>query len=214
LRWPSSALRCRRLPGGLLYRGLPRLLVPRPAVAGRAQSLALLQRVASLALGGEADGERTTISPRRLASVPMTPFDRLVGLPLLHLHQRVYELTDGRWGHSLGRVRMLLLRTTGRKSGQQRTAALLYHEDGDQLIVVGSKGGSDTPPAWLLNLQANPEVEVQLGTQRLSARARIATVDEQRRLWPIMTALWPDYDRYQTQSSRRIPLVVLEPGTR
>src|SRR5262245_57587560 len=86
--------------------------------------------------------------PRRLASVPMAAVDRLVGRRLLQIHQRLYELTGGRWGHRLGRRSTLLLRTTGRKSGQQRTAALLYHEDGDQLIVVGSKGGSDTPPAW------------------------------------------------------------------
>ena len=142
----------------------------------------------------------------------MTPFDRLVGLQLLHLHQRAYELTGGRWGHRFGRLQTLLLRTTGRRSGQQRTAALLYHRDGDRLIVVGSKGGSDTPPGWLLNLQAQPDVEVQVGTHRFPARARVATGAEQRRLWPVMTALWPDYERYQAQTGRRIPLVVLEPA--
>lgn len=144
--------------------------------------------------------------------MPMTTFDRLVGLPLLRLHQRAYEITGGRWGHRVGRVRMLLLRTTGRRSGRQRTAALQYHPDGDRLIVVASKGGSDERPGWLINLQAHPDVEVQIGTRRFPARARIATADEQRRLWPVMTALWPDYDRYQSQTSRRIPLVVLEPA--
>jgi deazaflavin-dependent oxidoreductase (nitroreductase family) len=141
----------------------------------------------------------------------MTPFDRLVGLQLLRLHQRVYELTGGRWGHRMGGVRTLLLRTTGRRSGQQRTAALLYHRDGDRLVVVGSRGGSDTPPAWLLNLQAQSDVEVQLGTRRFPASARIASAAERKRLWPVMTALWPDYERYQAQTSRRIPLVILEP---
>ncbi len=144
----------------------------------------------------------------------MTPFDRLVGHRLLQLHQVAYELTGGRWGHRVGRLRTLLLRTTGRRSGQQRTVALLYHRDGDRLVVVGSKGGSDTPPGWLLNLQAFPDVEVQVGTHRLSARARVATPAEQRRLWPAMTALWPDYERYQAQTRRRIPLVVLEPARR
>jgi len=109
---------------------------------------------------------------------------------------------------------MLLLRTKGRRSGRQRTVALLYHRDGDRLIVVGSKGGSDTPPAWLVNLQAQPDVEVQIGTERFPARARIATDDEQRQFWPVMTALRADYDRYQAQTSRRIPLVVLEPAHR
>jgi deazaflavin-dependent oxidoreductase (nitroreductase family) len=141
----------------------------------------------------------------------MTAFDRLVGLRLLNLHQLAYELTGGRWGHRLGGVRTLLLRTTGRRSGQRRTAALLYHRDGDRLVVVGSRGGSDTPPAWLLNLQTQPDVEVQLGTQHFPARARVASAEEQERLWPVMTALWPDYERYQAQTSRRIPLVILEP---
>jgi F420H(2)-dependent quinone reductase len=141
----------------------------------------------------------------------MTSFDRIVGLRLLHLHQWAYELTDGRWGHRLGKLQMLLLRTTGRTSGRQRTAALLYLDDGDRLVVVGSKGGSDTPPGWLLNLQAHPEVDVQVGTQRFPARARIATEAEQQRLWPVFTALRPDYERYQAQTSRRIPLVLLEP---
>ena len=143
--------------------------------------------------------------------MPLTPFDRLVGLRLLQVHQRVYELTGGRCGHRIGRLQTLLLRTTGRESGKERTAALLYHSDGDRLVVVGSKGGSDAPPGWLLNLQAQPNVEVQVGTHRFPARARVATAAEQRRLWPVMTALWPDYERYQAQTRRRIPLVVLEP---
>lgn len=144
----------------------------------------------------------------------MTRFDRLVGLRLLQLHQRAYELTGGRWGHRTGRLRTLLLRTTGRRSGRQRTAALLYHRDGDRLVVVGSKGGSDAPPSWLLNLQVHPDVEVQVGTHRFPATARVATAAERSRLWPVMTALWPDYDRYQAQTSRRIPLVILQPASR
>jgi len=140
----------------------------------------------------------------------MRRFDELVGLRLLNLHQKVYELTGGHVGHRLGRTRTLLLRTTGRKSGQTRTSALLYLTDGDRLVVIGSKGGSDTPPAWLLNLQANPEVEVQVGTKRFQTRARVATDEERQRLWPVVAAAWPDYDRYQSQTTRRIPLVSLE----
>jgi deazaflavin-dependent oxidoreductase (nitroreductase family) len=110
----------------------------------------------------------------------------------------------------MGGVETLLLRTTGRRSGRQRTAALLYRRDGDRLVVVGSKGGSDTAPAWLLNLQSSPDVEVQVGTTRFRARARIATPAERRRLWPAMTNVWPAYERYQAQTSRTIPLVILE----
>src|SRR5438093_939281 len=135
----------------------------------------------------------------------MRPFDRIVGSNLLALHQRLYEVSGGRFGHHLGRVRTLLLRTSGRKSGQRRTAALLYHLDGERFVVVGSKGGSDSPPGWLLNLLAEPNVEVQVGTRRFPARARIATAADQQRLWPVMTRLWPDYERYQRQTTRRIP---------
>jgi deazaflavin-dependent oxidoreductase (nitroreductase family) len=143
--------------------------------------------------------------------MPMTPFDRQLGLRLLGLHQLVYDRSGGLIGHRLGAVTMLLLRTRGRKSGEQRTAALLYIADGEQYVVVGSKGGSDSPPAWLLNLEADPEVEVQVGTRRFAALGRKATPTEHRRLWPKLTSIWPDYERYQLQTRRKIPLVLLEP---
>ncbi|MEO8744162.1 MAG: nitroreductase family deazaflavin-dependent oxidoreductase [Candidatus Dormibacter sp.] len=144
----------------------------------------------------------------------MTMFDRLVGLRVLAIHQLVYELSGGRIGERIGRTPMLLLRTIGRKTGQPRTAALLYHQDADRYVVVGSKGGSDTPPAWLLNLQSRPEVELQVGTKRFRAKARVADAAERRRLWPEVTRLWPQYDRYQSQTRRSIPLVILQPSRR
>ena len=139
----------------------------------------------------------------------MNPLDRLVGARMLAVHQFVYEHSGGRIGERIGGVPMLLLRTTGRKSGLRRTVALLYFRDGDRYVVVGSKGGSDSPPAWLLNLQANPGVDVQIGTRRFGASARLASAEEQRALWPRVTKLWPQYDRYQSQTKRRIPLVIL-----
>jgi deazaflavin-dependent oxidoreductase (nitroreductase family) len=141
----------------------------------------------------------------------MTTFDRVVGLRFLAAHQFIYELTGGRIGEQLGRVSMLLLHTTGRKTGRPRTAALLYHRDRDHFVVVGSKGGSDTPPAWLLNLKAIPDVEVQIGTKRFRARALVAPAEERSRLWPEVTSVWPQYDRYQSQTRREIPLVILTP---
>lgn len=141
----------------------------------------------------------------------MTAFDRVVGMRILAAHQFIYELTGGRIGEQLGRVPMLLLHTTGRKTGRPRTAALLYHRNRDHYVVVGSKGGSDTPPAWLLNLKATPDVEVQVGTKRFRAKARVASADERSRLWPELTSLWPQYDRYQSQTRRAIPLVILTP---
>jgi len=141
----------------------------------------------------------------------MTAFDRVVGLRVLAVHQFVYELSGGRVGERIGRTPMLMLHTVGRRSGQPRTAALLYHRDRDRYVVVGSKGGSDTPPAWLLNLQGQPEVEVQVGTKRFRAKARIASAAERARLWPEVTRIWPQYDRYQSQTRRVIPLVMLTP---
>jgi deazaflavin-dependent oxidoreductase (nitroreductase family) len=141
----------------------------------------------------------------------MTPLDRAIGSRALALHQFVYERSGGRIGKRLGRTQMLMLRTTGRKTGRQRTVALLYQRDGNDYVVVGSKGGSDTPPAWLLNLESSPRVEVQIGTKRFAANARLASESERRRLWPEMTGIWPQYDRYQAQTRRVIPLIILAP---
>lgn len=134
-----------------------------------------------------------------------------LGLRLLQVLQIVYEASDGRLGARLGQYRLLLLRTRGRRSGLVRTAELLYIEDGDNLVVVGSKGGSDSPPAWLLNLEAQAGAEVQVGRRRFPVEARIATPGERRRLWPRVTSNWPDYQRYQDRSTREIPVVILEP---
>jgi deazaflavin-dependent oxidoreductase (nitroreductase family) len=131
---------------------------------------------------------------------------------VLALHQFIYEKSGGRIGERIGRSPMLLLRTTGRKTGLPRTAALLYHRDGGNYIVVGSKGGSDVAPAWLRNLEASPDVGVQIGVKRFPALARVASAEERHRLWPEMTRLWPQYDRYQSQTERLIPLVILAPS--
>lgn len=132
-----------------------------------------------------------------------------VGVRLLRLLQLVYEGTDGRLGSRLGPYKFLLLRTRGRRTGALRTAELLYVRDGDHLAVVGSKGGSDSPPAWLLNLQADPDVEIQVGTRRWKGTAKVASRSERARLWPLVTRVWPQYDRYQARSAREIPIVLL-----
>lgn len=135
-----------------------------------------------------------------------------LGVRLLRVLQFVYEKTDGRLGSRLGHVKLLLLRVPGRRSGQVRTVELLYIEDGDNLAVVGSKGGSDSPPAWLLNLEAHPEAEVQVGIRRWPVVARIAGREERGRLWQAATAVWPGYNGYQARSAREIPIVILEPA--
>ena len=133
-----------------------------------------------------------------------------IGVRALSTLQFIYEKTDGRIGSRIGHVHLLLLRCKGRKSGMIRTVELLYVEDGDNHIVIGSKGGSDTPPAWLVNLQANPKAEVQVGRRRWKVTARVAGPSERGRLWRKATEVWPGYDAYQRRSSRQIPVVILE----
>ncbi|WP_408630897.1 nitroreductase family deazaflavin-dependent oxidoreductase [Micromonospora coriariae] len=116
----------------------------------------------------------------------------------------------GRGGALTGGVYTLLLTTRGRHSGKRRRTALIYGRDGDDYLVVGSQGGAAKHPAWVLNLLAEPQVEVQVGAQTFSARARTATPDEKPRMWSTMTAIWPAYDDYQARTDREIPVVVLE----
>ena len=135
-----------------------------------------------------------------------------LGLRLLGVHQAVYARSGGRVGATLGGRKMLLLTTVGRRSGEERTVALLYVEDGDDLVVIGSKGGSDSSPAWLLNLGAEPACTVQVGTDRFEAHAVIAKGKERNRLWRKAIRAWPDYERYQARTQRQIPVVVLQRG--
>ena len=106
----------------------------------------------------------------------------------------------------------VLLRTTGRKTGEERTAALVYLRDGGNLVVVASRGGSDRPPRWLLNIQDHPEVGVQIGRQRQRMRARVADSQERARLWPLVNQNNSNrYDAYQAKTKRQIPVVILSP---
>ncbi|MGJ6962087.1 nitroreductase family deazaflavin-dependent oxidoreductase [Streptosporangium sp. G11] len=125
-------------------------------------------------------------------------------------HVDRYQATDGAEGHEWQGTTVLILTTTGRKSGERRSAPLIYQRYGDDLLVVASKGGDDNPPLWYLNLQADPEVEVQVLGDRFRARARTATPQEKPEMWSVMTAAWPAYDEYQTKTDREIPVVVLE----
>jgi deazaflavin-dependent oxidoreductase (nitroreductase family) len=133
----------------------------------------------------------------------------------LRLHQTLYIRTDGLIGHDLAGQKALLLRTTGRRSGQTRTNALVYARDGDRYLVVPSNGGADRPPAWLLNLTAQQDVEIQLGRKRSAASAAVISHDDPDfgRVWRIADdANKRRYDAYQRQTSREIPVVALTPA--
>jgi deazaflavin-dependent oxidoreductase (nitroreductase family) len=124
-------------------------------------------------------------------------------------HVARYRETGGDEGHDWQGTKTLLLTTTGRRSGESREHALIYGRHGDDYLVVASKGGAPQHPAWYLNLDANPDVELQVGDDRFAATARTATPGEKPELWRIMTAEWPAYDEYQTKTDRDIPVVVL-----
>jgi len=125
-------------------------------------------------------------------------------------HVDRYRATDGEEGHDWQGTTALLLTTTGRKSGEQRTTPLIYQEhDGDYLLVA-SNGGTDDPPAWYLNLEDDPTVHVQVKADKFEARARDAAPEEKPTMWSRMTKVWPAYDEYQEKTDREIPVVVLE----
>ena len=129
----------------------------------------------------------------------------------LSIYQWLYEKTDGRFTW-LGGLPVLLLRTTGRKTGAERTAALVYLKDREELVVVASNGGSDKAPGWLFNIRAHPEVGVQIGRKRTRMQARIADSGERARLWPLVNKNNSNrYDGYQAKTTRQIPLVILSP---
>ena len=135
-----------------------------------------------------------------------------VGLWFLHLHQAVYEATDGRAGHRLLGVPCLLLRTTGRRTGKRRTSALVYARDGEDYLVVGSLGGADRAPGWLHNVRARPHVCVQVERDRFHAVAEIIEPGDAAydRLWQLVNQHnGGRYERYQARTLRPIPVVRL-----
>lgn len=133
----------------------------------------------------------------------------------LSVHSRIYAATGGRLGHRLAGVPCLLLRATGRRTGQTRMVTLAYARDGARYLVVASNNGSSRPPAWLLNLQAEPAAEVQVARRRLPVTATVTGPGD-----PDYPRLWQAvndnnhgrYRRYQEKTSRPIPVVVLSPG--
>ena len=133
---------------------------------------------------------------------------------LMGVHTFAYRASGGRIGQRLPGISapILLLDHVGARSGTKRTSALLYLADGDDLVIVASKGGHPKNPAWFHNLVAHPDTSVQVGRERRAVHARIATAEERERLWPLVVESYSAYADYQQRSKgREIPLVVLEP---
>jgi len=126
-----------------------------------------------------------------------------------HLWQ--YLESNGEEGYVFRGAPILVLTTTGWKSGEQRSVPLMFGRDGDNYLLVASLGGAQEHPFWYRNLQADPEVEIQDKDVKLRARARTASAEERPRLWAHMNEVYPTYAEYQQRTSREIPVVVLEP---
>ncbi len=147
---------------------------------------------------------------------PFTATEERIARPIIRVMSLVnawiYRLSGGsvggRWLHG---APVLLLTTIGRKSGEKRTAPLLYLEDGQRVIVVGSQGGMAKDPLWVRNIDANPDVEIEIGPNRRAMRARRGSPEEKARYWPDLCRMYPDYADYQARTVREIPVVILEP---
>ena len=133
--------------------------------------------------------------------------DRTIGRALYRLHRRLYRLTRGFIGHRTPLGPILLLSATGRRTGLVRTTPLLYCELDGRIFVVGSNGGRPRPPQWLINVEAGPDVQVQIGARRFAAQARELSLDEQSALWPALTDFYPGWAHYQTLTSRPIRVI-------
>ena len=137
--------------------------------------------------------------------------------PLIRLLGRVqgpiYRATGGRLVGKVGKAGVLLLTTTGRRSGKSRTVPLLYVPDGDAFVVVASQGGHDTHPAWYLNLRANPAATVQIGKRVTIVQAEELTGEARDRLWAALVAVYAGYAEYRIRTSREFPIIALRPVT-
>jgi F420H(2)-dependent quinone reductase len=127
------------------------------------------------------------------------------------LNVPLYRLSGGRVGGRINKAPVLLLTTTGRKSGQPRTVPVVYLRDGERIAVIGSNAGHSRTPAWSLNLQANPEAEIEIGRKRQRVRARVAESDERAQLWRLHNEQYSGFDEYEARTNRDIALFVLEP---
>ena len=125
----------------------------------------------------------------------------------------VYEKSDGRLGSRLGKMGMLVLHTTGRKSGEQRSHTLQSMNDGANYVIVASNNGQDRHPGWYHNIRSNPHVRIQIGRRRQDVLASVAGPEEYAQLWPRLIAQNPPWETYARSTTRKIPVVILHPLT-
>lgn len=148
------------------------------------------------------------LAPPAPGSLGYRAFTRLAGA---HVH--VYRWSGGRIAGSLDGAPLLLLHHVGRRSGVARVTPLVHLQDGDDVVIVASMGGSPKSPAWFHNLTAEPDTVVEIGRERRPVHARVADVGEKARLWPLLMAQYPPFAAYQERTAREIPVIVLERRT-
>jgi deazaflavin-dependent oxidoreductase (nitroreductase family) len=150
----------------------------------------------------------TPVIPKLMARIPEGPLMRFVW----RVHPGVYRATRGVIGGRMGfGLPVLLLETTGRRTGRVRTSSACYLRDGERIVIIASRAGNPKDPAWLLNLRADPQATIQIRGRRIPVTAREARGQERERLWRAMSARYPGYERYRRRTYRTIPVVVLEP---
>ena len=139
-------------------------------------------------------------------------FGRFIAVSMSKLHVWLYRISGGRIGGTMFNQPIIFLTTTGNKSGLQRTTPLLFLDAGDSTyVIVGSYAGSDTPPAWAVNLLKTPRAQIQIGAKTSAVNATVASAQRKAELWPKLVALYPDYQLYQDRTSRDIPVFLLKP---
>ena len=143
----------------------------------------------------------------------LKPVERTPGTDISLLgekHVKVYQETNGEQGYLWNGVPILLLTTTGRKSGQPRTIPIIFTPYKNSFVIIASKGGSPEHPKWYLNIQDNPNVTVQVKAEVFKAAARTAQSPEREVIWSEALKSWPNFDVYQSRTTRQIPVVVIE----
>ncbi len=157
---------------------------------------------------------RASLTARiRGVTAPPVPEPGTTALKFMNLgvggHVRLYRLSGGRLGSKIGRAPVMLLDHVGAKSGQERTTPLLYLADGEDLVIVASRGGSKANPAWLFNLRAHPDTSVQVGRENYRVRAEELDSAARAEVWPRLVEMYPDYEVYQGRADREIPVIRL-----
>ncbi len=154
---------------------------------------------------------QNTTPPTKHTGRNFPGFVRAIEHAVTRLHNFLYRLSNGKLGGTFFKAPVILLSTTGRKSGKTRTVPLLYLIDGDSYALVASHGGDVRSPAWCHNLRANPEAQVELNGRVRKMRAEFASDSERDRLWPKLVQMYKPYESYQKATSRKIPVILLRP---